>query len=274
MITETKMLAMLLVFIVVPLPVYSTITMSQLQTLEKITTTIIQICEGSVKKVQRDFYRNGVHMQQVNITGVINGIPVGVTSPEYPADVISEDKTKGVHPCSPLPKKWHDDILWVLWPGNETVVIRRDHPDNWETYYPLMTNIWYTLKGTWNYYRHIPAYQINLWKQQNDYYAVASAVGGIIIALLAIPELGSKVIAGVLAVYMAVLAAYNMAWEYYLDWYLSTELGDGWTTCGKWAARWHSTVFWSQSFFDYYGGWSCWAACLMCPGGSKHCIIE
>lgn len=265
-------LVMLLAFIVVPLPIYSPIiTGNQLQTSEKITITVIQIYEGTIKKVQRDFYRNGVHIQQVNISGVINGISVRIISPEYPADFISEGKVEDVHPCSPLPKKWDDSILWVLYPGNETIYVRRDHPDNYETYYPLQINTPYILKGDWRYYKHITVSMIDQWKQENDIGGLAAAVGGVIVSLLAIPELGSKVVAGVLSVYLAILVVYNRSVEYYLNWDLQTELGDGWVTIAKTAWRWGPIMSWTQSFFGYIDGWYCQAACLMCPGGGKYC---
>jgi len=164
----------------------------------------------------------------------------------------------------PMPKYEWDGITFVQAHGNSTHWVKYDHPDNYDTYHPLEINVDYQLKGTSTTMWHIAQYHIEDAKEANDLGLVISSLVAIIGGLLALPELGSKFVAGVVSLIVAILVGINRVVSYFLNDILQTELGDGWSYLWGFGNWWLFHWFWMS--FGAWRDWG-WFYIFICAGG-------
>jgi len=165
---------------------------------------------------------------------------------------------EGLTSTDPMPKYTWDGVKFVQAPGNSTKWVKYDHPDNYDTYHPGETNSEYSLPGITRTIEHIPQSTIENAKVNNDIATVISALVGVALAALVIPEPTTKIVAGAAALIAAILTAANLIVRFWLNDVVQTELGDGWSYVWGEGSWWLFHWFWMS-----VGAWRDWGWCYV-----------
>lgn len=252
-------------------PAMASITFEEISVTDLSVPTEYGVLE--IKVVKKDIYRGGMHYVKFNATCRVGQYQcVQVETTEYPA--IKLDVTKDLISTSAIPseyKYWWDNILFLRSPGPNDLWIKYDHPDVYESY-NIGVNEAKSLKGNQKIHIHIPRYQIENAKSNNDLYALLASVVQFILALLAVPAVG-WIAAAIAAVIVAVLFLINRAIYYFLVDVLQDERGGGWMWAwgfgGWWRFRWLYVSF--GSWRDW--GWYVFFVIFGGGGGGRYCLM-
>jgi hypothetical protein len=158
-----------------------------------------------------------------------------ITTPLYPLDrngtgglLDTTSETKTENQSDPLTKYIWKGITFVKNPGNSTLWVKYDHPDDYETY-PYQPNKDCVIDGNGSTAIGIAKYHIEEAKKDNDLGSVIGALIGIVATLITVPEpIVSKLTAALLAIVLACLVATNLIISDFLNDILQTEEGNGW----------------------------------------------
>jgi hypothetical protein len=123
-----------------------------------------------------------------------------------------------------------DGIEFLKAPGNNSYWVKYDHPT--DIYAPGLVNLGYTFHGLTKIHHHIARSAIENAKFQSSFATIAGMLGPLIGGLLIIPELCSKVVAGVIAVIGALCSLFGYLARWGIENFIETELHDGW--CWSW----------------------------------------
>jgi len=262
----TLLIAMILMSSVV-FPVYATVSAMNISTtIETFRTFEI---EGFVVHAKRiDIFKLGQHLIQLEAKVTIDGRVITIKSDPYPFYKllpqinqryrIQEQNLAACATQTSLPKYYWDNILFVKAPGSSYYWVKYDHPDNVETYYPMQINKAYTLNGASRQHEHIPRYILEDAKYRSTFVSIAGLLGPIIAGLLLVPELVSKVVAGIIALVGAILALIGYIIRWFIENILQTELYDGWIYTWGYGRLvfwgWTLLAWWYMSF----GAWRDW----------------
>jgi hypothetical protein len=218
-----------------------------------------------------DTIKLGKHWVQIEVKTNVEGREIKIKSEPYPIEKIWPPSFSGIDKgyralssvsygtaSASLQKYWWDGILFVKAPGSDYFWVKYDHPDNIETYYPMAKNNPYTLNGASKQHNHIPQYILEDAKYKSTFASIAGLLGPIIAGLLAVPELVSKVVAGIIALVGAILALVGYIIRWLIENIIQTELADGWVYTwgyGK-LSIWGFVIaaWWWMSF----GAWKDW----------------
>ncbi|MEM5793916.1 MAG: hypothetical protein QXS48_03365 [Candidatus Aenigmatarchaeota archaeon] len=269
----------LLLFLVlsssVALPTYASVSLLNTNlTIE--TSKTFEINGFKVYAKRFDIIKAGQHYVQIEVKTTVEGRVITIKSDPYPiAKIYPQPKPPRVPMPSwlfiepgyrvmattsslSLPKYYWDGILFVRAPGSDYFWVKYDHPDNIETYYPLAKNKAYTLNGASKHHHHIPQYTLEDAKYKSTFASIAGLLGPIIAGLLAVPELVSKFVAGIIALVGAILALVGYLIRWFIENIIQTELGDGWIYTWGYGKLtffgWVIAAWWWMSF----GAWKDW----------------
>ncbi|MEM5834870.1 MAG: hypothetical protein QXQ69_03425 [Candidatus Aenigmatarchaeota archaeon] len=275
---KVAVVALLLLLVLssgVALPTYASVSLLNTNlTIE--TSKTFEINGFKVYAKRFDIIKAGQHYVQIEVKTTVEGRVITIKSEPYPiAKIYPQPKLPRVPMPSwlfiepgyrvmattsslSLPKYYWDSILFVRAPGSDYFWVKYDHPDNIETYYPLAKNKAYTLTGASKQHHHIPQYMLEDAKYRSTFASIAGLLGPIIAGLLAIPELVSKVVAGIIALVGAILALVGYLIRWFIENIIQTELGDGWIYTWGYGKLtffgWVIAAWWWMSF----GAWRDW----------------
>jgi hypothetical protein len=266
---KALLIAMLFMTIVLMSNIFvPTYAMSAINTETKIETLKTFNIEGNVIEAKRfDIIKGGQHFVQLEVKTTVAGKVITIKSDQYPINKLWPNRnyryatqTSTLSTCATqaLPTYRWDGVLFVKSPGSYTTRVKYDHPDNYNTYYSGQINRDYALKGISRDHIHVSEWRLEDAKFKTTFASIAGLLGPIIAGLLLIPELVSKVIAGIIALVGAICSLLGYALRWFVEWIIQTELNDGWVWTwgyGKIAIwGWTIAAWWSMSF----GAWRDW----------------
>lgn len=237
---------------------------AQAQTIEVETATVTMVHEGiPITAKRHDIFRGRQHLIQIVAEVEVDGQKISIKSEPYSFDKLYS--TTSYTTQSSFSKFRWDGILFVRAPGSSTQWIKYDHPDNFETYYPNQINKGYTLNGYSKQHNHIAQYALEEAKANTSFARIAGMLAAIIAALLALPELISKIVAGIIGLIGAILVLVGFVLYWFINDIIQTERGDGWIwTWGYtqyWFLWWRIGISWWMSF----GAWRDWGFFVYVP---------
>ena len=246
------LLSMLMLMATTVIPTYA-----QAQTVEVETATITTVYEGVPVTAKRyDVLRGRQHLIRIEAEIEVDGHKITIKSEPYSVNKLYN--TRYYSSSRWLPTYYWDGIKFVKAPGSSTIWVKYSHPDNYNTYYLGQVNKEYYLSGNSKTHNHIPQWILEQAKANTSFARIAGILAGVIAALLAIPELVSKIVAGIIGLIGALLALVGFVLYWFLNDIIQTERGDGWIwTWGYteyWFLWWRVGVSWWMSF----GAWRDW----------------
>lgn len=232
-------------------------TYAQAQTIQVETVAVTMVYEGLRVTAKRyDILRGRQHLIRIEAEVEVEGRRITIKSEPYSVSKLYS--AVFYSSSSSLPTYWWDGIKFVRAPGSSTTWVKYDHPDNYNTYYPNEINREYYLKGYSKTHNHVPRYLLEEAKAKTSFVGIAALLAGVIAALLAVPELVSKIVAAILGLIAAILSLVGFVLYWFINDVIQTELGDGWIWTwgyGKWEFwGWVVAAWWWMSF----GAWRDW----------------
>lgn len=157
-------------------------------------------------------------------------------------------------------KYWWHSRLFVRAPGTAYDWVKYDHPDNYETYYPLQWNRIYDLSsydGSGIVHHHFSQSDIN---QMLTYGAVTGVLGVLVAIVAAALGFGPPgwVVAAIVALIAAVVSGFGFLWTVFTDYVIKAEKNDGWAWVNPGTySHWGWWIFWwsAVSFGVSFGAW-------------------
>lgn len=155
----------------------------------------------------------------------------------------------------PLKKQLIDGVLFVLAPGNYSIYVKYNHPDNYETYYPMEWNRHYDIQGVQMIDTHLSKIEVTDWINQqisdeqlwNNIITGTAVMAGLFGAFAAFFE---NPILGIMAIISAIASLFSWLLQVLgitnkSQWIIDTvqaEQGDGWSW--EWGFRTTSISGW------------------------------
>jgi hypothetical protein len=218
------------------------------------TATVTDYHNGT-KQVQLSIDIEGplsknVQRMRVNLTKTVDDTP---TSDDDNAK--TETQTMSEPYEGPLRKQLIDGVLFVLAPGNYSIYVKYNHPDNYETYYPMEWNRHYDIQGVQMIHTHLSKIEVTDWINQqisdeqlwNNIITGTAVMAGLFGAFAAFFE---NPILGIMAIISAIASLFSWLLQVLgitnkSKWIIDTvqaEQGDGWSW--EWGFRTKSIVGW------------------------------
>jgi hypothetical protein len=218
------------------------------------TATVTDYHNGT-KQVQLSIDIEGplsknVQRMRVNLTKTVDDTP---TSDDD--NTKTETQTMSEPYEGPLRKQLIDGVLFVLAPGNYSIYVKYNHPDNYETYYPMEWNRHYDIQGVQMIHTHLSKIEVTDWINQqisdeqlwNNIITGTAVMAGLFGAFAAFFE---NPILGIMAIISAIASLFSWLLQVLgitnkSKWIIDTvqaEQGDGWSW--EWGFRTKSIVGW------------------------------